>query len=115
MGVAAQAGHALAAACTARSTSWWPESGTRERTDPSPGLKTSMGGSAAEAPPGEPAMTLWTAGYFILQRYRNIRTTNSNSGNADLRGSLPDHRGSILGELQLPGACYELWCTIVSE
>src|ERR1035437_2842799 len=80
MGVAAQAGHALAAAFTARSTAWWAESGTREMTEPSPGLKTSMAGSDAEDSGGAPEMTFGTVGYFMLQRYRNRRTTNSNGG-----------------------------------
>src|ERR1035437_5802079 len=66
MGVAAQAGQTLRAACTARSTSWWPESGTRERTVRSLGWETSMAGRTAEAPPGEPELTLWTAGYFMM-------------------------------------------------
>src|SRR3990170_4554553 len=64
MGVPDQPGKARRAACTARSTSWWPDIGTREMTDPSLGLWTSIVGSVATSSFGAPAMTLGTGAEF---------------------------------------------------
>src|SRR3970040_1903652 len=65
MGVPDQPGNARRAAWTARSTSWWPDIGTREMTEPSLGLWTSIVGSVADSFFRAPAMTLGTVAYFI--------------------------------------------------